>query len=1362
MADATDIQEPSDQLFIRTKQIWGIDAIWPRDSEGDAKKLADSWDALATALTKLINDSKAPLKDLSEAWSDLAGYGANESIRNYLVGGNGDGGLLLLVDQCKKLAELCRGYAKSISDMKGEIIADLAFNVALFGLSFALAGPLGEAFFAARFGAMIAGRMAQFAAKVEEMGAFARFATQGAINVGIGAAFGGLGNLAGQELSNLRGYGPINWGDVAKAAGTGALAGGVAHAVYVGPGKWVTNGVTQAVGRVPGVSDAVAAQLGNTAGAAATGLGAGALTGFVTGGVDGAVDGAIGGAAIGGSGALSAHGGRNTYERISGNQANTLADLIKPGADGGGGGDHPPTKVPRSADLGASDTAAAPAAAEHAQTASMEAEHAQSSEAPAGTAEAGGQQTGVTEGVHQSSGGNAGHEETAAIGSGPENNAENAGHENHTANMGQGSDEATSAAAPQSNPGVPVTTNVVHGGEATASPGQNSANASEKAAGAESSARQAPPSETPGRQGTTGGAEKPQQPASPEAGQRTQNSANGAAQEKTSQEAAKKAEVPAASDKAAPPAEKQGSVAHQGQAEPGGQPTPRGKTGPRSQKGALVAAPVDPDATPKAATGSTGVTQIGEREPGSAPNASAPHSMTTVEGGPAGPREQQGKSGVVIKKTDDPVQLDLVDGSSHTLPAESEVALDRATGEPVLYRQFVGADGKPLDEPITFLAHRDGGWSRTEKPLDPTEYEVWLANANDDHETAELMEGINRLYREGGLKDMTTEQLKSLLRGSPDEVAAAIFEILRRKEKVFLRWTQMAAAKFLGEGKIVNMGPGQGKSFVYLVHAVQEALRDDIDAVYAIQTRESLATRELQRYRRVLSGLDIDIHPITPHSPIPAPRDGRPTIYVGTKQSLSFTKLGQHLLPGEVVGKRNRFHAIVDEIDEAFIYSDTTYFLSKGVDHFAPPEVEAEVLSAMNFVDEHLTREHFDTFGGRRNGLLVLNKEGAEKVVEVLGGAPKLEQVHRLEMAAAAKWEYKRGVHYIRDNGRHPTGPHANSPKGPSIKILDPTTHQVLYDPLTATESRWNGGLAQAIEAKEGVRIRNDSELDTSISDKEIYGEGKLIQSVNGASGTADGHQAEYGAQGLSEDVASVPLYYGSRLQRLADVFTLNLHEKIDALTRDVLDFWTPDGRPQVIIAHRNDLVGELYKRLKAEGMKVEAVDAERYTSWGVKAEDKFAEIINRAGAPGKVLIVNMQGARGVDIPLTEAARKAGGLRVRVTANSPFKDIDIQAENRAARNGDPGDVVFYPSRDDEVFELELDARVQQVVIRYEQAHDEYQDASAKHSKNPTPENGQALAAADKALTEARSGMIGAIPGLQAQAAVERLQTPSPY
>ena len=195
-------------------------------------------------------------------------------------------------------------------------------------------------------------------------------------------------------------------------------------------------------------------------------------------------------------------------------------------------------------------------------------------------------------------------------------------------------------------------------------------------------------------------------------------------------------------------------------------------------------------------------------------------------------------------------------------------------------------------------------------------------------------------------------------------------------------------------------------------------------------------------------------------------------------------------------------------------------------------------------------------------------------------------------------------------------------------------------------------------------------------------------------------------------------------------------------------------GRPQLILAHRNDLVARLSERLTTARVNHQAVDARWFLDQGTGREAAFAALVQEAGHAGRVLVINMQGARGVDIPLTPDARAAGGLHVRVTARSGLSaDIDIQAQNRAARSGDPGAVPYYISPGDDAFALSPRDDVQHAIIRYTTARDTTSTdiGTGTPADTGTP-GGGVRAGPDEELARAGQALRDLIPRLQANAA----------
>jgi hypothetical protein len=706
---------------------------------------------------------------------------------------------------------------------------------------------------------------------------------------------------------------------------------------------------------------------------------------------------------------------------------------------------------------------------------------------------------------------------------------------------------------------------------------------------------------------------------------------------------------------------------------------------------------------------------------------------------PDGTSHDRGVDGAWSRARQHPGEVQVIKtGHGDVLGADNEKVIDTKTGETIAYRQIKDDNGRRLSQPTVLLADGRGGWKHTTAPVDAVSYEAWLAAANQAHDTARTLFDIAgrsdvSIPEAQRLTHLSVEGLKTLLDGTPEDMKAALYEALRRTKGVALRWTQLSAGLALERGDVVNMAAGEGKSYLFLLSNALEAAKlakAGGGAVHMHTTRDVLAEQLEPDFRAVLEPLGYAVHRLNSDNPPPSPQAGQPTVYLGTSHDAAFTLL-KHGSVGGPDGAGPGMHAEIDEIDEALVYSHGHYILSEGTAADAAPAVADPIRGMRRFLSEklasgELSEADFGRQPGTVGGPAALTEAGVAKATALLdphgtlAGAEVDAQLAKLQMAAAAHWEYVENVHYVIDDD---TG---------KLYIIDQTTHQVLYDPRTSSESRWNGGLAQALEAKHGLRVRHDSDGDKKVTALGLYGK---YAKVVGASGTANGKNELFAKQGLSSQIADIPRYYTSGLTTHDIAVSANLKEKLSAIADDVQQMQAlgDTARPQLILAHRNDLVRHLSARLHERHVDHVSIDAKWFLKQGLRRDEAFKEVVAHAGMPGKVLVINMQGARGVDIPLDDAAKALGGLHVVVTGHSEVsKDIDIQAENRAARSGDRGSVKFYISPDDDLFRLSNNPHVQLAVIQYR---------AALHT--------------DADLTPAQQGLRDAVPLSQNDAAHRR-------
>ncbi|MFC9437129.1 hypothetical protein [Nocardia sp. NPDC057030] len=591
-------------------------------------------------------------------------------------------------------------------------------------------------------------------------------------------------------------------------------------------------------------------------------------------------------------------------------------------------------------------------------------------------------------------------------------------------------------------------------------------------------------------------------------------------------------------------------------------------------------------------------------------------------------------------------------------------------------------------------------------------------------------------------------------------VTAAV-EVVRRETGKTLRWTQVMAVMAMRHGPI-NMDAGEGKTLAFLADAMLKASAGD--PVQVFTTRDTLANDAFRLYNDVLRPYGFDVGRMNPEGgPTGADADApqRPTINIGTLNDAGFGRLRGKVVPGRL--------AVIDEIDEALVHADTTWILSEGAAAPAAHDVAERVAYARDFLDQRLssgelTPAHFGRTGDQVGGPAKLTEEGRSAVTELLAreqpGDRTLteaqrrerldEAVRRIESAASARWEFVENDHYIVDRANN------------KVFIIDQTTHKVMFDPKTSTESRWNGGLAQAVEAKHGLTIRNDSGGALSLTAKEMFSD-THYDPLTGASGTAAGVSHELVAQYGMTDVVKIPRFAESRLDVLDASMARDQSAKHQMIADDIAAQHGPAARPQLVIANRNSEVAQLSALLTKANVDHIAVDAKWFLDHGEHAEARLQQIFDEAGQLGKVLLINRQGGRGVDIPVSHAVSEAGGLHVTVTSKSNLRDIDIQAENRAARSGQEGSVRYYLAADDALFAHAPEHAL--TIIRYTDAVAEHatldtkyratqetqQLAEAAHQAAPTPANRAVL---DAARDDHDAALVARDAGLRVRQAAE--------
>ncbi|MFC3456181.1 hypothetical protein, partial [Amycolatopsis speibonae] len=670
------------------------------------------------------------------------------------------------------------------------------------------------------------------------------------------------------------------------------------------------------------------------------------------------------------------------------------------------------------------------------------------------------------------------------------------------------------------------------------------------------------------------------------------------------------------------------------------------------------------------------------------------------------PRTKRGE--VKALKLDNAKKLYTSDGSLlvELEPENEQISDSHGDKKVVAYRQVTDAEGQRLPQPVVFVPDDAGGW-RTHEADTPT-YEAWLAGANKAYDAAKTYYDIIArshpdLPEDQRLTNLSGERLARLYQtGSRDDVIAAVFELIRRSEGISLRWTQLEAVHVFRKKHNVNMYAGEGKSWLFFAFAALAAVDRDwgLDAVLMETTRDVLADKDFGTYNDLLGSFGVDVHRVNSDEPSPAPRDGRPQIHVGTMEQTGFHVLKQGFLPGqERPGDPRALGMGIDEMDEAAWYSQAKWILSTMMGKGASLEIKKKVEWGVKLVDDSLAsgwleEADFGRVPDREGEPSSLTSSGQEKLELLLGRPMTVDEVRLVNMGAVSKWDYEVEQDFEVQNGK--------------LVIINPTTHDTMLDPKTSSESRWNNGLAQALEYRLGLEIREDSSGSKELDVAELLAKPEIKVKV-GASGTANGHGEHFASKGLSSVIVDTPTYYEPRLKRFADVVLPTKEAKLDRMADDINAMQSPDARtrqqqadtpqqagaqpneqigtqqPQWVVATKNKEVRELSERLTELGAPHLAINAKWFLNQGVHADEAFKAVTKRAGELGMVVVINLKGGRGVDVIVTKAAKAAGDLFVRVTSRSVFDDINTQVERRAGRSGGGGGIQFYGSLDEPKF-----------------------------------------------------------------------------
>lgn len=461
---------------------------------------------------------------------------------------------------------------------------------------------------------------------------------------------------------------------------------------------------------------------------------------------------------------------------------------------------------------------------------------------------------------------------------------------------------------------------------------------------------------------------------------------------------------------------------------------------------------------------------------------------------------------------------------------------------------------------------------------------------------------------------------------------------------------QLLGGMVLHEGKIAEMKTGEGKTLVATLPVYLNALLGK--GVHVITVNGYLAQRDSeimgQLYNFLGMTVGCNLHGLT-HSE--KQEAYACDITYGTNNEFGFDYLRDNMvLYKEQMVQRPLYFAIIDEVDSILVDEARTPLIISGQ---AAKSTEL-YHAADRFVSRLKVEEDFTIDVKLRN--TILTESGVDKAERAFGIENLFDHAnvtvnHHIQQALKANFIMKRDVDYVVEEEE--------------VVIVDEFTGRLM------SGRRYSDGLHQAIEAKEQLKVQNESMTLATITFQNYF---RMYRKLAGMTGTAKTEEEEFRRiYGL--DVIQVPTNRSMIRKDMADVVYKSENGKFKAVVEEIVKRHA-NKQPVLVGTISIENSEKLSEMLKRRGVTHKVLNA--------KFHAEEAEIISRAGQAGSVTIATNMAGRGTDILLGDSVEELGGLHIIGTERHESRRIDNQLRGRAGRQGDPGSSQFYLSLEDEL------------------------------------------------------------------------------
>ncbi|MCA8987326.1 MAG: preprotein translocase subunit SecA [Planctomycetaceae bacterium] len=600
-------------------------------------------------------------------------------------------------------------------------------------------------------------------------------------------------------------------------------------------------------------------------------------------------------------------------------------------------------------------------------------------------------------------------------------------------------------------------------------------------------------------------------------------------------------------------------------------------------------------------------------------------------------------------------------------------------------KRFFGSNNERMIRRIGFVRDKDG---------------------KDTIAPGSLLDRIDQLepemekLSEGELRGMSDKLRARLKDGETlDDILPDAFAAVRESGKRYLKMrhypVQMVGGYVLHKGNIAEMVTGEGKTLVSTLPAYLNALSGK---VHVVTVNDYLAKRDMEWMGALHLGLGVSVGAIQSQmSYFERQKAYACDITYGTNNELGFDYLRDNMKPTREMQVQGPLDfAIVDEIDNILIDEARTPLIISGPAHDDVTKYPKAHKIAMQLVKD----EHFEV--KEKEHTCHLTDEGIRRAEELAGvdsfyTAGNMEWPHLIDNSLRAIHLFKKDVTYVVESGE--------------VVIVDEHTGRKMYG------RQWSDGLHQAVEAKEGVRIKETTQTLATITLQNFF---KLYKKLGGMTGTAMTEANEF-YKIYNLDVIAIPTNRPTQRKNFPDVIFQTQNEKWDAVVNEIRET-SKTGRPILVGTASIENSELLSKKLSRYGVDHKVLNA--------KYHEREAEIISQAGRLGAVTISTNMAGRGTDIILGgnpehmaweelsqtyesrldvpkavwdgksneiadregmkaegEKVRSIGGLYVIGTERHDARRIDLQLRGRAGRQGDPGSSRFFISLEDDLMRI---------------------------------------------------------------------------